>query len=343
MSHPLLERHLAKGALKPVYLLYGEEEFLLRRAVARIEGWLREHGELAGKVSSEAAEVPLAEVLSAARSPQLWGGRQLVILWGVEHYKGKDLAPLAAYLAAPSTWTCLVLVGWGMKAKDLQTAGPWKGLLEQDAVLAFPRLREGEVLKWLEQEAKRHGKGWEPGAARLLLETAGANLAELAQQLEKLILYTGTEGQISTAAVRRLASQSRVHTIFELVESLGQSRPDKALTVLHRLLALGEHPSVILVMLARQLRLLLRTKEALARHLNANQLAKELGVLPFVAERLQRQAVDLPAAQLQAQLLALQEADQQIKSGTALPNLQLEKVILELSLGSGPMSGHSGH
>jgi len=330
MSQPILEHHLRQGTLRPVYLCYGEEEFLIRRALARLAAWLAQHDELAAKLFLEAADTPLADALNAARSPQLWGGRQLVVLWGVERYKAKELTPLAKYLDAPSAWTCLVLVSLGLKARDVQASDLWRRLLEQEAVLAFPRLREGEVIKWLEQEARQQGKTLGPGAARVLVEMVGLNLAELAQQLEKLILSAGAETVLSAAAAQKMASHSRVHTIFELVEALGQSGPERALKVLQRLMELGEPASVVVVMLARQLRLLLRTQEAMAQGLDTATLAKDLGVPAFVAEKLQRQATHVSAAELQQQLLRLQEVDQQIKTGMAAPHLLLEKIILEL-------------
>ncbi len=343
MSQPILERHLKKGTVQPVYLCYGEEEFLIRRALARLAGWLAQRDELAAKLFLDAAETPLADALNTARSPQLWGGRQFVVLWGVERYKAKDLTPLANYLDAPSTWTCLVLVGVGLKAKEVQASDLWRRLLDQEAALAFPRLREGEVLKWLEQEAKQQGKTLGPGAARVLVETVGPNLADLAQELEKLILSTGAELLITAATAQKMVSHSRVHTIFELVESLGQSGPERGLKVLYRLMELGEPASVIVVMLARQIRLLLRTREALAQRLDAAALAKDLGVPSFVAEKLQRQAAQFSSDQLQQQLLRLQEVDQQIKTGMAAPHLLLEKVVMELCRRSALRTGPAGH
>lgn len=330
MSHPILEKHLKKGEPKPVYLFFGEEDFLVHRALARLEGWLRQQDDLAAKVSGDANDIPLADFLSAARSPQLWGGRQLLVLQGVERYKAAELKPLSAYVQEPSPQTCLVLTASTLKMKDVQASALWRPLLETEAALAFPRLREREVLTWLEQEAKQQGKRLEPGVARLLVAVAGSNLADLAQELEKLILYCGTGADLTLVAAKQVATQSRSHSIFELVEALGESRPEKALRVLQRLLALGEPPSLILVMLARQLRLLLRTQDKLAQGLPPAQLAKELGVLPFVAEKLQRQAAQFAPQDLQDQLLRLQEADLQLKTGMSAPQLLLEEVILTL-------------
>jgi DNA polymerase III subunit delta len=330
MVHDLLERQYKKNTVPPVYLWYGEEEFLVRRELARLEEWLEQRGDLAAKIAMEASDTPLAEVLTQARSPQLWGGRQLLIVWQVERYRSDEVAQLEKYLQAPARQTMLLLIAPGLKHKDVQAHRVWRQLLEQEAALGFPRLREGDLPGWLQQEAKRQGKNLAPGAARQIVEAAGQNLLELHQELEKLILFAGGEATITVAHIAKLSSHSRSHTIFELVEALGQSQPDKALKVLARLLELGEHPSKIVVMLARQIRLLMRTREGLKRNLNAVELAKELGVPKFSAEKLQRQARDFRVAQLKSQLIRLHEADQQIKTGMAVPRLLLEKVILDL-------------
>ena len=255
MSNAVLERQLKKKALPAVYLFFGEEEFLIRQALTKLETWLRQHDDLAAKIVLDAADTPLAEALTAARSPQLWGGRQLVIVWQAERYKAKDLKILETYLQSPAAPTCLVLVAAGLKFKEVQAHNLWRQLLAAEAALGFPRLREGELPGWLEREARRQGKTLGPGVARQLIEVVGGNLLELYQELEKLMLYAGAEATITAAHTARLSSHSRTHTIFALVEALGQRRPDTALKVLDRLLELREAPAVILVMLARQIRL----------------------------------------------------------------------------------------
>ena len=343
MSHPVLARHLKKNVLQPVYLWYGEEDFLIRRALARLEDWLQEQDELAARVVLDAAETPLAEAVAVARSPQLWGGRQLVVLWEVERYKAQELAALEKYLAAPAEQSCLILIAPGLKHKDVQSHRLWRRLLDQEAALGFARLREGDLPGWLEREAKLQGKSLGPGAARALVEAVGANLTDLHQELEKLVLYVGANPTISMADVGRVSSHSRAHTIFELVEALGQSRPDKALKVLDRLLELGEPPPRVLVMLARQLRLLLRTQEGMAKKLGTEQLARELKVPRFVVEKLQKQAVGFGRRQLEGQLIRLHEADQNLKTGMVAPRLLLEQIILDMCPSLTLRNRPSGH
>lgn len=330
VSYAILDQHLKKGAVKPVYLWFGEEEFLVRRALDRLAEWCRQGQGEAAKIVFEAPATPLAEVLTAARSPQLWGGRQLVIVWQADRYKAKELAALEPYLEKPSPHACLVLIAPGLKAKDVQAHSLWRRLQDQGAALACPRLREGELPAWLEREARLLGKTLGPGTARTLIEAAGPHLYDLHQELQKLVLYAGATPTLTAADAAKLSSHSRTHSIFELVEALGQSRPDKALRVLDRLLELGEPPAVILVMLARQLRLLVRTREGGQKGLGAPELARELGVPRGVAEKLQKQAGTFRVSQLQRQLIRLHEADLSLKTGMAAPRLLLERVILEL-------------
>ena len=69
MSHPTLERHLKQRSLRPLYLFFGEEEFLMERALRRLEKALAEQaGEAPHKVFQSAPEVGLEDFLAQART-----------------------------------------------------------------------------------------------------------------------------------------------------------------------------------------------------------------------------------------------------------------------------------
>ncbi|RLA89858.1 MAG: DNA polymerase III subunit delta [Deltaproteobacteria bacterium] len=331
MSHPILERHLKKQTLRPVYLFYGEEEFLLRRALERLQTGLRaDDQQQSEKHILEAEDTSLAEVLSQARVPSLWGTRQLIVLYNADRYKAAELKPLGSYLDAPTPQTCLVLVAPGLKFKEVERHPYWRRLQEQEAALGFFRLKEAALPRWLEQEARRQGKVLPPAAAQRLIETVGDNLLELAQELEKLVLYMGAEKTITAPLVSQLTCASRSFTIFALVDALGQRRPEQALQILKRLLELGEPPLKILVMLARQLRLLLRLQDYQDAATPVEEQARRLGLPRGIVLKLQRQAAHFRVAELRSHLFNLHRADQGLKTSPLPPRLWLEKVILEL-------------
>jgi DNA polymerase III subunit delta len=332
MSHPLLERHLEKGAVKPLYLFYGDEEFLMHRALARLEAALTEKaGEPPTKVVREAQEVGLAEFLAETREATLWGPGQLLILRRVDFYPGDQLQAVTAYLDHPAPRAWVVLLTEGLKAREVEKHPVWGRLAKEEAALGFYRLREGELHQWLTREARRLGKNLTLAAAQRLVEMVGDNLAELSQELEKLALFAGPENVLTPALVTQLASHSRTYNIFALVEALGTPGFHQRLASLGHLLDLGEHPAKILGMLARQVRILIRVKEG--EGTNPAELARSLGVPQWKIKGLAQQGARFSDAALKSHLAMLHRVDFHLKTSTGTPRLWLEWALIKMGPG----------
>lgn len=330
MSHPILERHLERRALKSLYLFFGEEEFLMRRALKRLESALTQQaGESPLKVVQEAQEVGLAEFLAQARNAPLWGTGQLLVLRHVESYPSAALKAVSDYLDRPAPRTWVVLIGEGLKSKDLARQ-PWSRLQQEEAVLGFYRLKEGELYQWLTREAQNLGKTLSVAAAQRLVEIAGDNLFELTQELEKLALFAGEETTLPPTLVTQLASHSRTYNIFALVDTLGEPGPQKRLAALDHLLDLGEPPARILMMLARQVRLLLRFKESPEA---SPEVARRLNLPQGVVKRLAQQAACFSPSALRSHLFLLHQTDFYLKTSTGSPRVWLEWCLLQMGPG----------
>ena len=83
MSHPILERHLERQSLRPLYLFFGEEELLMERALRRLERALAEKsGEEVHRVVQDASEGSLEDFFAQARLSTLWGAVRITRLRG---------------------------------------------------------------------------------------------------------------------------------------------------------------------------------------------------------------------------------------------------------------------
>jgi DNA polymerase-3 subunit delta len=333
MSHPMLERHLERRKLRPLYLFFGEEEFLMERALRRLEAALTEEsGEAALRVVREATEVSLEEFFAQARVSTLWGSGQLLVLRRAETYPAPALGAITAYLDHPAPHSLVILTAPSLKPREVEKHPVFGRLQKNGAALGFFRLRQGELLPWLAQEAKRLGKTLSPAAAQRLVEVAGDNLFELHQELKKLALFAGPEATLTPQQVSQLASHSRTYNIFALVEALGETALPRRLAALDHLLDLGEPPARILNMLARQLRLLIRYKEA-APHASPTDLAKKLKLHPGLVKRLGQQAQNFSLKALRSHLNLLHQADLSLKTSTANPRVWLEYTLIHLGPG----------
>ena len=332
MSHPLLERHLERGTVKPLYLFYGDEEFLMQRALARLEAALTEKsGEAPTKVMREAQEVGLAEFLAESREATLWGAGQLLILRRVDTYPADQLKAITGYLDHPAARAWVVLLAEGLKSREVEKHAVWGRLAKEEAALGFSRLREGELFQWLTREARHLGKNLTLAAAQRLVEMVGDNLAELSQELEKLALFAGPENTLTPALVTQLASHSRTYNIFALVDALGAPGFHQRLTSLGHLLDLGEQPPKILGMLARQVRILIRVKEGAGS--NPMELARSLGVPQWKVKGLAQQGARFSDAALKAHLVMLHQVDFHLKTSTGNPRLWLEWALVKMGPG----------
>jgi DNA polymerase-3 subunit delta len=348
MSHPIIERHLERKAVRPLYVFYGNEEFLMDRALARLEEGLRdEQGEPPvkglfyapsprtrrglrddqeeppAKAAREGEETSLADFLTESRVASLWGPGQLLVLRRLE-LDAPAFKAIGDYLDHPAPRSWVVLLAEGAKTKDLGKNPVWGKLQGAEAALGFFRLKDEKLIQWVTQEAKSLGKSLTLAAAQRLVEIVGDNLAELSQELEKLVLYAGEEKTLTPHLVNQLATHSRTYNISALAEALGEASPHKRLTALAHLLDLGEKEHRLLGMLAWQLRQLIRIKEGPAQNLTIPQ---------WKLRKLAQQADRFSEAALRSHLFLLNQVDLQLKTSAGSPRLWLEWALLKMGPG----------
>jgi len=353
MSHSILQRHLERQAVRPLYVFYGEEEFLMDRALARLEEGLRdEQGEppvkgifyapaprqRAGSVEDEGEEPParagresqelaLGDFLTESRTASLWGPGQLLVMRRLT-LNAAVLETIKTYLDHPAPRTWVVLLAEGAKKGDLGKNPVGARLQKEEAALGFPRLKDEKLIQWVTQEAKTLGKSLTMAGAQRLVEIVGDNLADLSQELEKLALYAGAETTLTPNLVNQLSTHSRTYNIFALVEALGEASPHKRLTALANLLDLGEKEPKILVMLAKQLRFLILIKEDAAASLGPQFKLPQWKIGPLT-----QQAARFSKAALRSHLFLLHQIDQQLKTSVGSPRLWLEWALLKMGPG----------
>jgi DNA polymerase III subunit delta len=323
MSHPIIERHLERKAVRPLYVFYGDEEFLMERALARLAAGLTDQwGEAPVRVLREAQEASLPEFLAESRVAALWGPGQLLVLRRLQ-LNPEALKAINGYLDHPAPRAWVVLLAEGVKTRDLAKDPVWGRLQRQEAAVGFYRLKEAELFQWLTQEARSLGKTLTLAAAQRLVEMVGDNLAELSQELEKLALYAGEEKSLTPSLVNQLTTHSRHYNIFALLDALGEPGPHKRLTALGHLLDLGEKEPKILATLAGHLRKLIRLKEG----------GGGLNLTQWHQRKVAEQAKRFSAGALRAHLFLLHQVDLVLKTSAGSPRLWLEWALLKMGPG----------
>ncbi|OGO32764.1 MAG: DNA polymerase III subunit delta, partial [Chloroflexi bacterium RBG_16_56_8] len=190
--------------------------------------------------------------------------------------------------------------------------------------------RQKELSGWIINEAKNQGGQIEPAAAGKLAEMVGLDTRQAAQELAKLLAYVNWERLIKIQDVEAVSIVSAQQSIFDFVDALALGEGKRAQSLLHRLLETEDLFS-IWGMVVRQFRLLIQAREILNRGGNQDDVARALGVHPFVAEKATGQAKQFSIESLENIYHKLLEIYEGVKTSQVTLDLAMEMLVMELA------------
>ncbi|OGP03544.1 MAG: DNA polymerase III subunit delta [Deltaproteobacteria bacterium GWA2_38_16] len=167
---------------------------------------------------------------------------------------------------------------------------------KEECLFEFKKPYESQVGHWIEWIGKYYQKTISPVASVLLQEKAGGDLLVLESEIEKLSIYVGDQKNITEEDVKDLLYETRTHSIFELLDYLGNRKKDKTLIVLYKMLEEGESEIFIFTMVLRYLRNLWKAVEWKSQKSDV-EVQKLLGIHPFFWNEFRKQrdqALKLP-------------------------------------------------
>ena len=195
---------------------------------------------------------------------------------------------------------------------------------------AFMLPRPWEMTGWIVNETKSQGGEIEPAAAAKLAEMVGVNTRQAGQEIAKLLAYVNWERQVRVQDVEAVSIVTAEESIFDFVDALANGDGKSAQHLLHRLLESDDAFS-LWGMVIRQFRLLLLAREVLDSRGGKDEVARALGVHPFVAEKTTGQARSFTLPVLEKIYHRLLEIDEGAKTGQVTLDLALDTLVVELT------------
>lgn len=312
-----LETAFRARHFKPLYLLYGDESFLIDEAQRLlVEHALAPHERDFNLDVVYGAEAEGTEVIARCSAYPMMAERRVVLVRDFEKLRGNAL--FQSYAERPNP-TAVVLLACREKPKNLN-AHPYRALKQHAAWGEFKALKPREVTGWLTRRVKAMGKTLDGEAAALLADLIGTDLQTAASEADKLAAHVGTRTHIGRDDVIAAAGQSREFNVFELQKAVGDGRFTDALTISDRLLqqasnAQGEALRIV-ALLSTYVSKLHRLHPHLAARRRDDALAAEIGVPPFFVKEYIAAAARIGASGLDDALGALLAADYELKGGT---------------------------
>ena len=334
-----LAKELKSGKLRPAYLLWGDESFLIERAVADVcrAALGTEAEDDPFNVSRfEQGDATLSDALRQADELPMLRERRVVIFSGITsrdaygfakvHVKKAERDRLARYLSDPNPTTVLILTGSvaDYKQSFLTSQSKTLGVYQMNAPAA------DRLLKWIPGKAKAEGVEVSDEAAEALLGAVGPSMQLLSLEIEKLALYADPGTPTSVETVRALVEGSTDDSVFVVSDALGRGDVRSALRTMRRVASLHADGDLrLLNELRRSVTLWFRIRERLDRGQDSKQIAGALRIPAFIVSRNLAAARRRPAAGLRAMLGELLTIERRMKQGRGDVAQALELLVLD--------------
>lgn len=232
MSFRAFLDELKKGLPASGYLLAASDPFLHSEACSRIRALVpseeRDFTYHTFDLNAAAAEkMPFDRILDVLNTVPFFSGRKYVVVENLQKIAKKEVKGLAAYLAAPSQTSLLVLLFQGA-LKDLKK--DMKEALQGLRQIPLD-IREKDIPLWLRDLARSQGFELSAEGADYLLGTIGPDLGMLSSEIDKLILIG--KSPVGREDIASLIEGKRTYNAFDLVNAIRAGDAEKTFRIYH--------------------------------------------------------------------------------------------------------------
>ncbi len=207
----------SSSALRPGYVLLGDEAFLYQRCRAGIlAAFAPPESRDFSLHDLDLSDTSIFDILDRARTPSLMAPFQVFFVRGLKSLysrgsKQSEFAAIDSYFRSPNPQALILFVAdhlhipADVRRMDYQdkerfdrireTLGDHCGMVE------LARVDDADAVKWATATAEARGIKFDPDAARELVDALGADMMLVASELEKLTLYVSAPAGTNTDAV----------------------------------------------------------------------------------------------------------------------------------------------
>ena len=310
---------IKNGEFKRVYLLYGEERYLVRHYAELLAAAL-------GEPDNFDAASPVERIIMAAETLPFLSEKRLICVRDSKLFasgRKAESEAMAEYLPQVPDSTVLVFM-----ESDVDRRGRlYKKAASMGGVLECETPPAQVLVTWLDKTFKESEKTIDSSAANLLIRNAAHNMTTLSQEMAKLTAYVGSRPSVTTRDIEAVCTPTLQTRVFDLIEAMGKGRTADALKMYQDMLLMKEQPLIILAMIIRQFRILLKVKAANEKRMPKAQMSKELGLRSFMIDEALSQGRRFTIERLFRAMCDCQDTDLKVKTGLIGAEIGVELLI----------------
>lgn len=321
-----IDQDIKEGKVKNVYLLYGEEQYLIRQYRDKLKRAIVAEDDTMNFGAFSGADINQKEIIDLAETLPFFAERRLILIEDSGLFK-KSAEELADYMTQIPETTYFLFVE---KEVDRKTK-MYKEVKKLGSAVEFPRQTDAILARWIESRLKKSGKQITREAYDLFIRKTGNDMENIDRELEKLLCYTLDKEHIDAADVEAITTEQTENKVFDMVDCVAGHRQKQALELYYDLLALKEPPMRILYLITNQFQRMMVVKSMTAQGFGGRDIASKAGCPEWAVRKYQAQCRGYSMDQLKQAVKDGVEYETAVKTGRMNDQMAVELFLVEYS------------
>lgn len=319
-------KDIEKNELKRVYLIFGEEKYLIRTIKNRMIKGLVNDGDTMNFTKFAGKDSSVKEIIQTCDTLPFFAEYRVVLLQDTGFFKTSN-DEMAEYMKDIPESTVMIFIESEVDKRNKV----YKQVKNIGYICECSRMNRSELSRWILVRLNKENKKITKENMNYLLEKLGDDMENIVSELDKLISYTMGRDVIDTDDIDAVCISEITGKIFEMVDAIGSKNQKKALDLYYDLIAVREAPMKILYMLTRQFNIMLQVKEMAQKGKSAGEMAKNMGMQSFIINKTLSQCKNFKLSAIRNAVNYCLKMEEAVKMGNMNDKMAVELVIVKYS------------
>ena len=321
-----IDNDIKRQEFKKVYLLYGEERYLIRQYRDKLKKALASPDDTMNFSSFEGDDINVKEIIDLAETLPFFAERRVIFIEDSKLFK-KGGDELGEYLPELPDTTYFVFVEEEIdkRSKLFKAVGKCGNAIE------FGKQTDETLMRWIGGRISREGKNITQTAYQSFIAKTGTDMQNIEKELEKLLCYTMDKSVIEPEDVEVITTEQISNKVFEMVDAIASHKQRHAMDLYYDLLALKEAPMRILFLITRQFQILLTVKVMGNQGFGNKEIATKAGCPEWAVRKYLGQAKAFSLDQIKQAISDGVSYEEAVKTGKMNDQMAVELFIVQYS------------
>ena len=323
-----IDNDIKSGQLKQVYLLYGEETYLIRQYRDKLKKVMVSDEDTMNFSAFSGEDINPKEIIDLAETLPFFADRRVILMEDSGLFKKSGIGDeLAEYLPEMPETTFFIFVE---EAVDKRTK-IFKALGKKGSTVEFKKQTDDVLARWVGGRIRKEGKGMTQAAYNLFISKTGTDMENIDKELEKLICYCLDKEMIEVTDVVAVTTEQIQNKVFDMVAAIAGHQQKSALDLYYDLLALKEPAMRIMFLITQQFQRMMVVKSMSNQGFGNKDIATKAGCPEWAVRKYQGQCRSFTMEQLKQAIKDGVDYEEAVKTGRMNDQMAVELFIVQYS------------